>query len=127
MTSLVTIKGPIPGQRFTLLGDSALIGRQEDATIYLDSLAVSRQHARIHCHGGEYFIEDIGSSNGTFLNGRRITQPVLLRDRDQIEVGPFRLVFRQSKTAYPGGVSEQTSADQTIFAERLNLHQADAK
>ncbi|MGH7225952.1 MAG: FHA domain-containing protein, partial [Gemmataceae bacterium] len=67
MYSLVTIKGPNPGQRFTLTGDSVLIGRQEDASIYLDSLAVSRQHARILCHGGEYFIEDVGSSNGTFV------------------------------------------------------------
>ena len=47
MTSLVAIKGPIPGQRFALHGDSALIGRQEDAAIYLESLAVSRHHARV--------------------------------------------------------------------------------
>ncbi len=73
MASLVTIKGPNPGQRFALHGDSLLIGRQEDAAVYLDSLAVSRQHARILCQGGEYFIEDVGSSNGTFVNGRRIS------------------------------------------------------
>ncbi len=91
MVSLVTIKGPNPGQRFALTGDSVLIGRQEDAAIYLDSLAVSRQHARILCHGGEYFVEDVGSSNGTFVNGRRIGKPTPLSEHDALQIGPYTL------------------------------------
>ena len=101
MASLVTIKGPNPGQRFALQGDSLLVGRQEDADVYLDSLAVSRQHARILCHGGEYFIEDIGSSNGTFLNGRRISGPVPLSERDALQIGPYILNLRADPPEEP--------------------------
>ena len=109
MASLVTIKGPNPGQRFALQGDSLFIGRQEDAALYLDSLAVSRQHARLVCHGGEYFIEDIGSSNGTFVNGRRISRPTPLTEFPLYAkagaVIPFNL---RTATSSWWGVNEQT-------------------
>jgi AAA-like domain/FHA domain len=110
------------GARIRLRGTCTL-GRASTSDIVLADAKVSRRHALVQPQKQyEFWLLDLGSANGTYLNGRRITQPVLLRDRDQIEVGPFRLVFRQSKTAFPGP-SEQTSADQTIFAERLNLRQ----
>ncbi|HEY7425338.1 MAG TPA: FHA domain-containing protein, partial [Gemmataceae bacterium] len=102
MASLVTIKGPNPGQRFALQGDSLLIGRQEDSGLYLDSLAVSRQHARLVCHGGEYFIEDVGSSNGTFINGRRISRPTPLTERDALQIGPYVFNLRADPPTTPG-------------------------
>ena len=114
MYSLVTIKGPNPGQRFVLAGDSVLIGRQEDAAIYLDSLAVSRQHARILCHGGEYFIEDVGSSNGTFVNGRRISAPTVLTERDALQIGPYLLNLCADPPATP---SSLPLPDQIIRAQ----------
>src|ERR1700758_1860353 len=101
MASLVTIKGPNPGQRFALYGDSLLIGRQEDSAIYLDSLAVSRQHARIVCQGGEYFVEDVGSSNGTYVNGHRITAPTPLSEGDALQIGPYILHLRADPPAPP--------------------------
>jgi sigma-B regulation protein RsbU (phosphoserine phosphatase) len=114
MASLLTIKGPNPGQRFALRGDSLLIGRQEDAAIYLDSLAVSRQHARILCHGGEYFIEDIGSSNGTFVNGRRISAPTPLGERDALQIGPYILHLKADPPPPP---SSPPLPDQIIRAQ----------
>ncbi len=101
MASLVTSKGPNPGQRFTLLRDSLLIGRQEDADIYLESLAVSRQHARIFCHDEEYFVEDVGSSNGTFINGRRISGPTPLTEHDALQIGPYILHLRADPPPAP--------------------------
>jgi len=107
------------GARIRLRG-TCTIGRGSSSDIVLADAKVSRRHALIQSQKQyEFWLLDLGSSNGSYLNGRRITQPVLLRDRDQIEIGPFRLIFRQSKTAY--AATEQTSADQTIFAERLNL------
>ncbi|HTU21135.1 MAG TPA: SpoIIE family protein phosphatase [Gemmataceae bacterium] len=114
MYSLVTIKGPNTGRRFLLAGDSVLIGRQEDAAIYLDSLAVSRQHARVLCHGGEYFIEDVGSSNGTFVNGKRISTPTALTERDALQIGPYVLNLRADPPATP---SSLPLPDQIIRAQ----------
>jgi phosphoserine phosphatase RsbU/P len=114
MASLVTIKGPSSGQHFPLPGDTALIGRQEDSSIYLDSLAVSRQHARIVCHGGEYFVEDVGSSNGTFINGRRISRPTILTERDILQIGPYVLGLRIEPPEPP---SELPLPDQIIRAQ----------
>ncbi|HTU89897.1 MAG TPA: FHA domain-containing protein, partial [Gemmataceae bacterium] len=91
MASLLTIKGPNPGQRFALTGNSLLIGRQEDADIVLESLAVSRQHARIFCREDKYIIEDVGSSNGTFVNSQRISGPTPLVEGDALQIGPYVL------------------------------------
>lgn len=91
MASLVTIRGPNPGQRFALTGDALLIGRQEDADIVLESLAVSRQHARISCRDDKYIVEDVGSSNGTFVNSRRISGPTPLAEGDCLQIGPYIL------------------------------------
>src|SRR4051812_34356889 len=91
MASLITMKGPSPGRRFTLGGDSAIIGRQPDAAIYLESLAVSRQHARIVCDKGTYLVEDLGSSNGTWVNGMQIKGRVQLSENDELQIGPYVL------------------------------------
>ncbi len=91
MTSLVTTKGPNPGRRFPLDDKPAIIGRQPDAAIYLESLAVSRLHARIVCEDGVYFVEDTGSSNGTYVNGHRIAGRVPLSERDTLQIGPYEL------------------------------------
>jgi serine phosphatase RsbU (regulator of sigma subunit)/pSer/pThr/pTyr-binding forkhead associated (FHA) protein len=94
MASLIILQGPKPGQQFSLAGPCTVIGRQPDAQVYLDSLAVSRQHAHILCEGEEYFIEDIGSSNGTWLNGTRIYKREVLTASDQLQIGPYVLGLR---------------------------------
>ncbi len=90
MPSLVTVKGPNPGRRFPLDDLNSIIGRQPDAAIYLESLAVSRHHARIVCENGVYFVEDTGSSNGTYVNGHKIAGRVPLGERDTLQIGPYR-------------------------------------
>jgi sigma-B regulation protein RsbU (phosphoserine phosphatase) len=91
MASLVTVKGPNPGRRFPLVDRTTIIGRQPDAAIYLESLAVSRHHARIVAEDGLYFVEDTGSSNGTFVNGHRIGGRMLLSENDILQIGPYEL------------------------------------
>lgn len=103
------------GARIRLRG-TCTVGRGSTSDIVLNDSKVSRRHALVQPQKQyEFWLLDLGSSNGTFVNGRRITQPVLLRNGDQIEIGPFRLMFRQSKTA-DSGPSEPSTADQTIFA-----------
>src|SRR5438046_2002806 len=90
------------GKRTTLHGSSSL-GRTSANRIVLDSPKVSRQHALIHLQNiGEFWLIDFGSSNGTFLNKRRLHHPVRLSDGDQITVGDSVFKFRQ-----PGEVLEE--------------------
>ena len=71
-----------------------LIGRELDCTIVIDSPAVSRYHAVVEVNGPVAVLEDLGSKNGTFVDRQRITGPVELRDRDEIEIGRTLLRFR---------------------------------
>jgi FHA domain len=67
------------------------IGRDKDAGLALADAEVSRRHARFELRDGIVFIRDLESRNGTFLNGRRITEPIELRVGDEIDVGTTRL------------------------------------
>jgi len=83
------------GKRHPIQGSCSL-GRTAANTIVLESSKVSRQHALIHLQNiGEPWLIDFGSSNGTFLNKRRIHQPVRLNDGDQITIGDEVFKFRQ--------------------------------
>ena len=85
------------GKRHPIQGSCSL-GRIAANTIVLDSPKVSRRHALIHVQNiGEFWLIDFGSSNGTFLNKRRIHQPVRLSDSDQVTVGDSMFKFRQPK------------------------------
>lgn len=76
-----------------LLGGANVIGRAPDATIQCDAAGVSRYHARIVVSQGEATLEDLGSKNGTYLRGERITSALLL-DGDEIRLGTASLTFR---------------------------------
>ena len=83
------------GQRHRFHGNCSL-GRTDTNTIVLPSQKVSRRHALIHLQNiGEFWLIDFGSSNGTFLNKRRIQRPVRLTDGDHITVGDHHLEFHQ--------------------------------
>jgi hypothetical protein len=70
----------------------AEVGRGDTCHIVLDESAVSRRHARLHWTYAGYVLEDLGSSNGTFVNGLRVDR-ILLRGGEIIEVGLVRLRF----------------------------------
>jgi adenylate cyclase len=81
------------------VGANSSIGRSLNNQVVLPESKVSRRHAIIHSQGQhEYWLVDLGSSNGTYLNGRRVSQPTRLQDRDQVTIGDSRLTFRQKHT-----------------------------
>jgi DNA-binding winged helix-turn-helix (wHTH) protein len=82
-----------------------VIGRDPRAVISLASRDVSRRHARIVVDGASVVLEDLGSRNGTYLGGSRITGKVALQNGDRIAVGPVLLIFRASS-------SEETASAQ---------------
>jgi len=71
-----------------------LIGRDEDAVVWIDDFRVSRHHARIVIDGSGGRLEDLGSKNGTSLNGRRLAVGSPLADGDVLRVGGATMVYR---------------------------------
>lgn len=71
-----------------------IAGRDPAATVRLDSPRVSRRHARFTVRGQTVVVEDLGSKNGTFVNGTRVEGVVALTPGDRIRIGPFASVFR---------------------------------
>jgi pSer/pThr/pTyr-binding forkhead associated (FHA) protein len=84
-----------------LLEGPNVIGRAPDATIQLDFPGVSRYHARIALARGEAVIEDLGSKNGTLVNGEPIPRARRLADGDEIRVGGTALIFRIGSATSP--------------------------
>ncbi len=82
------------GKTFTL-GDELTIGRSENCTLVLDDAYVSQMHARIFRRGDGFVAEDLGSTNGTYLNRQRITSGVQLQRGDRIKIGKTVLEMRK--------------------------------
>jgi adenylate cyclase len=105
LESLDSAKIPIQG--------NLSIGRSAKNVLVLDSPKVSRRHAIINVQNvGEFWLIDLGSSNGTFLNKRRVNQPVQLCDQDQIGIGDNIFTFRQPLEI--SDVFRSTFAERTI-------------
>jgi pSer/pThr/pTyr-binding forkhead associated (FHA) protein len=73
-----------------------VIGRADDCAVAIDFTGVSRRHATIHISGGGVTLEDLGSKNGTWLNGERLFAPAELHDGDRIRLGAAALTFRST-------------------------------
>ena len=73
---------------------SNILGRASDSEVWIDARGVSRHHARITLSGTEATVEDLGSKNGTYVRGTRLTSPCRLSDGDQIRLGSVVITFR---------------------------------
>jgi DNA-binding winged helix-turn-helix (wHTH) protein len=71
-----------------------ILGRAPDAAVWIDAPGVSRHHARISLEGAAAMLEDLGSKNGTYLRGQKITERSSLNDGDQIRLGSVLVTFR---------------------------------
>lgn len=91
MPSLVFLAGPIAGRRYKLVDGEYVIGRRSDCQIFVPDMRVSRQHARLWKHGETWNLEDLGSNNGTFVNGVRLQQASALRNDDEITIANNRI------------------------------------
>ena len=89
---LVVMRGPNAGSRFRLEGDLTTAGRHPDSDIFLDDVTVSRRHAEFYREGGRFTVRDVGSLNGTYVNGSRIEEAEL-NGGDEVQIGKFRLQF----------------------------------
>ncbi len=112
MSRLYIAHGPGAGRTLTPTEEGAIVGRQRDVTVALDTAAVSRRHARITWQGESVFVEDLGSSNGTFINDIRISARSQLRPGDTLRIGTS--IFRLEAEAKPD--HDMTIHRQTVAA-----------
>ena len=99
---LILERGSGPGRRWSLDRESYLIGRLPDCDIILPDRSVSRRHARIYLRGDRYWIEDLGSKNGTYINGEPLTEPRPLDDGDEIQIAlRFKMAFVGAEETAP--------------------------
>ncbi len=92
MPTLHALQGPDKGRTYYTTDEPAIIGRSSEQ-IPLSDDSASRRHAQIRPVNGSWILEDLHSSNGTYLNGQRVLGPTTLRHGDQIKVGSTLLVF----------------------------------
>ena len=98
------LKGPNAGKCLVLSDAETVIGRESHCNLVLPSATVSRRHARIVHDAQGFFVQDLGSLNGTFVNSARVSNTLRLRGGDHIQIDEVLLSFRQM----PGRIAKRT-------------------
>lgn len=99
---LVVRRGANLGARFLLDEASSVAGRHPEVDIFLDDVTVSRRHAEFRREGTAFSVRDLGSLNGTFVDGVRIDGDAPLGDGAEVQVGKFKFTFFASRFDLPG-------------------------
>ena len=94
-THLIVTEGANTGERAELADAPLLIGRGSDAAIRLDDDYVSTRHARVISDGEQWYVEDLGSTNGTYVGANRITQPTVIAIGTAVRIGKTILELRK--------------------------------
>lgn len=122
MSKLVLLQGGVPTP-LPLTQERTTLGRLPSCTIQLQSNMVSREHAAIYQDGPGFVLQDLQSGNGTFLNGKRVTEPTILSHNDRIKLGPVLLRFESDDGPQADSFDSETAPafniadehDQTIM------------
>jgi DNA-binding response OmpR family regulator len=102
MPTLIMQEGQGAGRSWPVEGDRVIIGRSEDCDVVLVERQVSRHHAQIRRLDSQYVLEDLESRNGTYVNGREVTEPYVLQDGDEIQIALcIRLTFVGAEATAP--------------------------
>ena len=92
---LIYPPGPELGKRWGLGTNEIVVGRGSDCDIQIDRDSVSRRHARVFKVENQWFVEDLGSTNGTYIGSSRITQPTVINLGTQVRIGKTTLELRK--------------------------------
>lgn len=99
--TVTIVKGPMSGETFELDENDITLGRDPKNSVFLNDMTVSRKHAHIDLSGlasGYAVIEDLGSLNGTWVDGAIVNKAVL-KDGSTVQIGTFRMVFHTNRRA----------------------------
>jgi predicted component of type VI protein secretion system len=95
MASVTVIFGGKEEKTYQLDKSRLVVGREPKCDIQIDNLGISREHCAFSQRGEAYLIQDLNSSNGTYVNGKKITEHFLNND-DEIIIGKYKLVFKNT-------------------------------
>ena len=118
---LIMRTGPTPGAAYTLEGDQLMIGRDSTNEIVINDAEVSRRHARLTFQGGKYVLEDLGSTNGTFVNGQRLAGPRVLKAGEVVSFGEQIVLVFEVVSIDPGATVMSPRAAAVPVASRPTL------
>ena len=93
-SKLVVTEGPLAGRTIPLNGQPLLIGRAQDAGLVLEDDYASGRHARLFPQGSRWFLEDLGSTNGTFVHGNQLTRTMALEPNVPVRIGKTVMELR---------------------------------
>ena len=108
------------GQEHHLSIEPATIGRAVECDIVIARKSISRENTRIHREGRHWFVEDLGSTNGTYLNGELTIAPMKLRDGDSIKVGDVTFIFHDPDTTTRENPVPHLDVDAAAGVVRVN-------
>ncbi len=126
MAKLLVLQGPGSGREFRLDERPLVLGRQPGVDLRLDAPEVSRNHARVTFEDQAYFIEDLGSSNGTFVNSKKLAGKSLLNERDQIKIGPCLILYEPDEETADGDPDVVIRGEVTAHTSNLRIFTQDA-
>jgi pilus assembly protein CpaF len=114
---LVMRAGPNPGKAFTLSKNEIVIGRDSGVDVVINAAEVSRRHTRLYLEAGGYIVEDLGSTNGTFVNGQRLTTPLPLRSGDIIMLGEAATLVYEASQFDPNATMISSASERGSLVE----------
>jgi pSer/pThr/pTyr-binding forkhead associated (FHA) protein len=119
--TLIAQAGPLNGQRWILNAD-IIVGRDDSCNVVIQNRQVSRYHARIMPLSSGVQLEDLGSKNGTHVNGHEVLGPVILQDGDVIQIAfAQQFVYLSSDSTIPLELTPEESAEISTAARMLRL------
>ncbi|MEM7113197.1 MAG: FHA domain-containing protein [Chloroflexota bacterium] len=108
------------GRAHPLTNEATVIGRVAENDIVITSKRVSREHAQVRRDGWRLILEDLGSTNGTFLNGQRLAESAQLRDGDQIKIGDVAFTFYDPDVTHQDSPLVEMEIDVAAGVVRVN-------
>jgi pSer/pThr/pTyr-binding forkhead associated (FHA) protein len=123
-TPVLTLSGPEGKHRFAMVGEEIIIGRAPSCDIAIGHKSISRRHLRISHAAAQFYVEDLGSQNGTRINGRRINGKTPFSVGDEVQMSDFtmQLGFLEPEPAAGEGMEER--ANKTMMIDRSELAKA---
>jgi pSer/pThr/pTyr-binding forkhead associated (FHA) protein len=119
MARLRAVSGPLAGQTFDVENE-VVIGR-EDTDLTIDDVELSRRHAVVRRHASRLQVEDLGSTNGTFVDGTRIEEPTILGGGAEIQLGTTKLVVEGVLPAGREGAEPEAPASRASEPTRASI------